>query len=176
MRESAAQGSGGASKEAMLELQLKLTTAEKDLMQFSAKAEREKNEAVGAIQDDMRKKDNELRESQELVRQLKEKSAGLKKEFMDKTRAHLKQQGGEKLEYSVSSLKAQLDDSVRRYERERQSRERMDVLHKREQDLMVSAWNKLGMDYQKLVAERAIRTSGSFMTKQRQTSMSTPQK
>lgn len=167
-------GSGaGASKEDMLELQLKLTQLEKELMGSEAKAERERMQAVNDVQEESRKKDTQIEQMTALLRAAKEQH----KKFVTDATAAVKEQKGAELDVTVTTLKNQLEEKGREFERLKLNKERLESQHKREQQLMVQAWYDLGLKYQRLTAEQGGALSGgSFLTKQRQASMSTPRK
>mmetsp|Transcript_11111 Transcript_11111/g.33224 ORF Transcript_11111/g.33224 Transcript_11111/m.33224 type:complete len:330 (+) Transcript_11111:56-1045(+) len=143
---------GASSKEELLEALLKVKDLEAELM----KADRIKSDAVAKVQEELRKKEAQFDQYKAQVKDLKDSGKNI---------------GG-----SVQLLEKQLEEKKREYEMERQRKERLESQHRREQQLMVSAWYDLGLRYQRLSAERGTVSGGSFLAKQRQASMATPRK
>eukprot|EP00040_Diaphanoeca_grandis_P004110 m.27076 g.27076 ORF g.27076 m.27076 type:complete len:859 (-) comp15668_c0_seq1:263-2839(-) len=167
LRESMGKELGGSSKEHVLELQLKLTTMEKDLMSFQAQAEREKMQVLSPLQEKVRTLESDNTNLKAKV----SRNAEQRERFMQASKQ------GENLSVSIKTLQNQLEEKKKEFDTMKRSKERLESQHKREQHLMVSAWNTLGLRYQRLSAEQTgSHSTGSFMAKQRNASMSTPRK
>jgi len=167
LRESIGKESGGSSKEHVLELQLKLTTMEKDLMSFQAQAEREKIQTLATLQEKLRTLETDNSNLKSKV----QRNAEHREKFMRESKQ------GENLSVSIKTLQNQLEEKKKEFDTMKRTKERLESQHKREQNLMVTAWNNLGLRYQRLCAEQTgAHSSGSFLSKQRNASMSTPRK